>query len=253
MSTGTPLITADVHTATVSVLHRVAAHVLARRRNDVTGRFGLRASPGGFATPAFGDGPETIRVAGLFLLREAGGTSTSRALAGSTLRDLATFAGTDIDAPFSCGDDTPAVGDPDAPLALDGAATRRVADWYALGWMALDLTVSGLAPEAAPATTQLWPEHFDAGTDVAVPGGERVNLGFSPGDSFEAEPYVYVGPWSAERRGDPAYWNAPFGAVLRLADVAAAPDRLAACVAFLVKGIDLASTPAASAQAASPS
>ena len=34
-------------------LHRIAAHVLGRRRYQVAGRFGLRASPAGFATPAW--------------------------------------------------------------------------------------------------------------------------------------------------------------------------------------------------------
>ncbi|MEM9514592.1 MAG: hypothetical protein AAGA42_07000 [Actinomycetota bacterium] len=44
--------------------------------------------------------------------------------------------------------------------------------------------------------------------------GDGINLGGSPGDGFSAEPYLYVGPWSANRPGDPDYWNAPFGAVL---------------------------------------
>ena len=33
------------YTSTRQGLHRVAAHILARRRFDVSGRFGLRASP----------------------------------------------------------------------------------------------------------------------------------------------------------------------------------------------------------------
>jgi hypothetical protein len=233
----------EVDAATRSVLHRVAAHVLARRRFEVSGKFGLRASPGGFVTPAFGDGPETVRVAGGFVLRETGGTSSCLAIAESTLRVLTSFVGSDIDAPFSCGADTPDIGDPDAPLSLDMLGAARVADWYALGWKALDTVISALGSPAEPATTQLWPEHFDAGTDVGVGGGERVNLGFSPGDAFESQPYAYIGPWSAERRGDPAFWNAPFGAVLRAAEVEAADDRLAACVEFLRTGITLASPP----------
>jgi hypothetical protein len=227
--------------ATRTVLHRIAAHVLARRRFEVSGRFGLRASPGGFTTPAFGEGPETLRVAGAFLVVETGGANKCRAIPGATLRQLARFAGTDIDAPFACGDDTPALGDPDALLQLDLDQARRIADWFDLGWMALDAVLSPLSPEAEPATIQLWPEHLDAGTNVGLPNGERVNLGFSPGDGFEAQPYAYVGPWSAERRGDPSFWNAPFGAVLRAADVAATGAGLAACIEFLLQGIDNAS------------
>lgn len=33
----------------------------------------------------------------------------------------------------------------------------------------------------------------------------------APGDSYHPEPYLYVAPWEAERPGDVAYWNAPFG------------------------------------------
>jgi hypothetical protein len=226
---------------TRSVLHRVAAHVLARRRYEASGRFGLRASPGGFVTPPFGEEPETLRVTGAFLVRERGGASAALLIDGSTMQQLAVFAGTDLDNPFSCGEDTPPLGDVAVPLAVDADEVRKFANWYDLGWIALDHIVTALPAAAEPATIQLWPEHFDAGTNVGLPSGERVNLGFSPGDAFEPGPYAYVGPQSPERRGDPAFWNAPFGAVLRAADVAAQVDPLAACIAFLRTGIELAS------------
>jgi hypothetical protein len=227
---------------TRAALHRIAAHVLGRRRFEVTGRFGLRASPGGFATPAFGDQAETIRVTGTCIVREQGGTSAYLALAGTTLRQLAVFAGTDVDTPFSCGSDTPAVGDPDSPLELDTASTRALADWYSLGCQVLDDVVGSLPRRAEPATIQLWPEHFDAGTHVGLPSGERVNLGVSPGDSSEPEPYLYVGPWSAERKGDPSFWNAPFGALLSAMDVLSTPDPGDTARAFLRAGIANASS-----------
>ncbi len=44
-----------------------------------------------------------------------------------------------------------------------------------------------------------------------VPDGRRVNVGFSPGDTFSAEPILYVGPHDAGSLADP-FWNAPFGA-----------------------------------------
>ena len=47
---------------TRDVLKRIATHVLARRRYAATGRFGLRATPGGFGTPAFGDTVEVKYV-----------------------------------------------------------------------------------------------------------------------------------------------------------------------------------------------
>jgi hypothetical protein len=65
----------DALNATRRTLHRVAAHVLGRGRCEVCGRFGLRASPGGFATPAFGAGPEALRVAGDAIVREMAATA----------------------------------------------------------------------------------------------------------------------------------------------------------------------------------
>jgi hypothetical protein len=193
-------------------LQRVATHVLARRRHDVTGRFGLRATPGGFGTPAFGppDTVEVVRVAGTTLVHEVGGETVAVALDGSTLRSLAGVVGVDLSVEFHAGNDTPPLGDPDEPLHVDATEATAVADWFDLGWRALD------AVGVPHSTIQLWPEHFDVGCAVA----DRCNLGASPGDSFSEEPYLYVGPWAADDRpGDPAFWNAPFGAVLRRSDL----------------------------------
>lgn len=236
-----PITDQDAYTAARTTLHRVGTHVLGRRRFGVVGRFGLRASPGGLATPAFGDEPEIVRIDGVSLIREVGGVMTQTAINGATLRDLATFAGVDIDRPFSAGGDTPAVGDPDGALVLDATAARTIAEWYALGWRVMDDVIAELPPTAEPATIQLWPEHFDAGTNVGLASGERVNLGCSPGDAFEPQPYLYVGPWSADRRGDQAFWNAPFGAILRAADLVGADDAARVGGAFLRAGLRHAS------------
>ncbi len=99
----------------------------------------------------------------------------------------------------------------------------------------------GSLPAGSTATTiQLWPEHFDAATAVTLPSTETGNLGFSPGESYESEPYVYVGPWSAARPGDPGFWNAPFGAVRRRSELVDLPDPTAACRELVEKGLDLA-------------
>ena len=226
---------------TREVLHRVAAHVLARRRFAVTGRCGLRPSPGGFATPAFGDGPEVLRVAGGYVVREVAGSVAYTLIAGSTLGQLAAFAGADLASVFECGTDLPGTSDPDGQLDLDLADARRLTDWHSVGCAALDMVLPTLGSQAEPATVQIWPEHFDVATNVGLPNGERVNLGFSPGDGYEPEPYAYVGPWSDERRGDPGFWNAPFGAILRERDLPAGPHRLRACAGFLKVGIANAS------------
>lgn len=229
-------------TTTREALHRVAAHVLGRRRFQVNGRFGLRASPAGFATPAFGEGPEVVRIAGSLLVREVAGNVKAMPVDGANIRDMATFAGADLGTTFTPGDDSPELGDLDEPVHLDAGAAARIAGWFDLGWRVLDEVLAAQPSETAPAEIQLWPEHFDAGTNVGLLSGDRVNLGFSPGDGYEPEPYVYLGPWSTERRGDPDFWNAPFGAVLRSSDALASADPGNACVAFLRQGIRQASS-----------
>jgi hypothetical protein len=220
-------------------LQRVAAHVLARRRHAATGRFGLRATPGGFGTPAFGsDGAlEVLRTDGAVLVHEVGGEVRSWPMPGASLRELASAVGADLATELSVGHDTPPIGDPEAPLEIDPAEAERLGAWLDLGWQALDRVLAGAG---WPATGQLWPEHVDAGTTVAVGPGpdDRANLGASLGDGFHPEPYLYVGPWGPERPGDPAYWTAPFGAVLGIDEV---PD-VATAAEFLQRGVDLLRT-----------
>jgi len=219
---------------TRDALHRIATHVLARARFDATGRFGLRATPGGFGTPMFGE--DVLRVAGGALVREHGGAASAMPLDGATLADLAAFAGVDLTTPFDAGEATPAVGDPHAPLRVDPDEVARLGEWFDFGWRVID-AVAAAGPDAK--AVQLWPEHFDAGTSVAISEGERCNLGASPGDAFSDDPYLYVGPWSDQRPGDASYWNAPFGAAVSRDDVFAAPDRFETGVAFLRRGLDL--------------
>ena len=232
----------DGYHDTRDALQRVATHVLARRRFAVAGKFGLRATPGGFGTPAFGPDHEVVRVAWTQLVRERtgdAGTTVTLDLRTGTLADAAELGEVDLDAPFEAGHDTPPVGDPSTPLAVDGAAAAALAEWYRLGWAAIDAAVGELGPDATPSVLQLWPEHFDAGVDVAAAPGRRVNLGASPGDGFSAQPYLYVGPWDADRPGDPSYWNAPFGAVLTHDELRAGPTPETAARDFLLHGVEL--------------
>jgi hypothetical protein len=223
---------------TRDALQRVATHILARARSAATGRFGLRATPGGFGTPAFGDGVEVLRVAGVVLVRERDGRASATPLDGATLASLAAFADADLGAPFDVGHDTPPLGDADEPLVIDADAATVLADWWHLGWRALDAATADAVDAMA---IQLWPEHFDAGTSVAVGSGEgdRCNLGVSPGDSYSDEPYLYVGPWTDDRPGDASYWNAPFGAVLTRSALMASRDPSTVAVEFLRRGLEL--------------
>lgn len=210
--------------ATRAALQRVAVHVLARARHQATGRFGLRATPGGFGTPAFGWDVEVLRVAGPLLVRERGKVTSTARIDGSTLAALAEFAGVDLGADFSAGHETPPLGDVDAPLEVDAGGAAALAAWYEFAWRVLDDVGAGLGDDASPSVIQLWPEHFDAGVDVGVSERIRVNLGASPGDGWHPDPYLYVGPWDDRRPGDDGYWNAPFGAALRYAEVRAGAD-----------------------------
>ncbi len=178
-----------------------------------------------------------MRTAGTYLVREIGGRAYYLGMDGTSLGDLARFAAADLGMEFHCGADTPDLGDAGQSLSLSEAAAGLMADWLHWGWTALDGFLSTLPDSAQPEILQLWPEHFDIGTNVAVPASDRVNLGCSPGDGYETRPYLYVGPWSADRPGDPAYWNAPFGAVLTEGDMSYGPDPVKAGIAFFGEGI----------------
>src|SRR5690349_8207270 len=116
--------------ATRDGLHRVAEHILAAALHAETGEIALTPSPGGFRTPSFGPGGTFLAVDGTELV--AGGTGGSRRMALTTLRAAAKFAGIAPGAP--AGVYRPATPlDLDAPLMIDSAAARMLADWYQLG------------------------------------------------------------------------------------------------------------------------
>jgi hypothetical protein len=154
---------------------------------------------------------------------------------GATLAELARFVEVDLTSDFSAGAATPEPGSPDEPLHLDGGDLDALYRWFDLGWRVLDVVTAHPVPGSGWSTIQLWPEHFDVGTGLDLGSGRGVNLGFSPGDSFSDDPYVYVGPWGPERPGDPGYWNASFGAILPRSD----RDGAEAGEAFLRRGLAL--------------
>jgi hypothetical protein len=224
---------------TRDVLHRVAVHVVARARVAATGRFSLRVTSGGLGTPEFDD--RRVRIADGWLLVESdapGAASASgRAIHGASLRVLAEFAGVDLDAPLDVGHDTPLLGDIDEALCVPFGDARDLGRWYSLAGRALDGAVGEIAIAGGRSTLpRLWPEHFDVAIEAEARPDRRVNLGASPGDAFCADPYWYVGPWTAERPGDSAFWNAPFGAVLPA--VSLDPDESDAGLRFLLDGLE---------------
>jgi hypothetical protein len=184
-------------------LHRVAEHVLAAARYAETGRIGLMPSPGGFRTPPFGTDGKFLAVEGTELV--VGGAAGTRRTALTTIRAAAEFAGVTPGAPAQ-------VYKPATPFALDEPlmigldAARLLAGWYRLGAQAMSHLAAEI-PGDQPGAVVLWPEHFDVGMTAAA-----INYGASPGDDQIPEPYLYVGPHDGPPPGDPAFWNALFGA-----------------------------------------
>lgn len=231
---------------TREALHRIAVHVVARSRQQATGRFSLRATAGGFGTPEFGADARRVRVAGCSLVVESDVPGSARAtavdLAGSSLRQLAEFAGADLDTPLDVGGDTPDPGDLDVAVAIDLTETLGLLAWFDTVANALDRVLSVVTPDRPASLPRLWPEHFDLAIEVDARPGRRVNLGGSPGDGFCPEPYLYVGPWTAERPGPPEFWNAPFGAYRPRS--ALDSDSTGSAAAFLLAGVEQLATDA---------
>jgi hypothetical protein len=180
-------------------LHRLAQGVISPARERETGRIGLRATPGGFGTPVFGEGLR-VRVDGAELVRESGDGEEREPIDG-----------------------------------VDEAASRALGDWYAFGDVMLEALQAEATPEEAVSIVQLWPEHFDIAIEMGdEASGARANYGFSPGDESHDEPYAYVGPWAGDRAAGPL-WNARGfpGAELSYSELVAAPHQRAAALEFL--------------------
>jgi hypothetical protein len=201
----------DVLTRTRRSLHGVAEGVLAGPQYRESGTIRLRATGTGFATVK----TPALAVDGTDLL-----AAGSRIPLGGTHRGLAAAAGVDWGPPEGLYHDHRGA-EPHDEVVVDPAAARVLAGWFARGDAALRRVAEG-------ATPVLWPEHFDLAVTV-----DEMNLGVSPGDSWSAEPYAYVGPWEP-RRGD--FWNAPFGAARPMS---ALPD-VDALAAFFTEGHRLA-------------
>jgi hypothetical protein len=215
---------------TVASLHQVAEELVAPARKP-DNEIALEATPGGFGTPEFEfEGVlHQVRVEGAELVHSVGEEErraplTSLAEAGSLVADLLP-AGTDLDP---------------EPLQVDPAASLVLGEWYAFGADVLGHLVS-LASDAAEASpVRLWPEHFDIAIELGSEQlGSRANYGFSPGDENHAEPYAYVGPWSAPVSG-PLWQARGFrGAEIGYSELLAAEDPRRAAIEFFMPRWDL--------------
>jgi hypothetical protein len=188
---------------TRATLHRIAEEVLKPARERVTGRFGLRALPGGFGTPPFGEVTQ-LHVDGTELVTRDKGEVRREPIDGV---------------------------DPDAASAL--------AAWFAFAAGVLEELLADADSSLSPTPAQLWPEHFDIAIELGDEGaGRRATYGASPGDGEHPEPYLYVATWSPPPEGP--LWNATIfsGSELAYAELLAARDRRACARDFFQARLD---------------
>lgn len=204
-------------------LHRVAEHVLAAGLYAASGKIGLVPSPGGFRTPPFGADGRFLAVDGTELV--VGDAAATRRTALTTLRVAAEFADVTPGAPAQVYKPATPLN-LDEPLMIDPDAARLLAEWYQLGAEAMSRLAAEI-PGDEPGAVVLWPEHFDVGMTAAA-----INYGASPGDDHFPGPYLYVGPHGGPPPGDPAFWNAPFGAARTFRQI----GTVAEAVAFFRQG-----------------
>jgi hypothetical protein len=214
--------------ATRESLRALACYVIAPARKTRTGRIGLRATGNGFGTPPFDDGTR-ITVSGDLLAIDPGDR-----IPITTLRAAAKFIDISLTPDPGVGTDLPPYA-PDDDLMVDTDASRALGAWYTFADRVLrDLA----ATEPTMSEIQLWPEHFDLAAQLDLERGTKVNVGFSPGDHFCAQPYLYVGPHDTTHLAD-EFWNAPFGAIISydVLTTTTFPDQEAR--AFIVNGLNL--------------
>jgi hypothetical protein len=181
-------------------LHQVALAVVAPARKPEN-EISLRYTLGGFGTPFFEqDGLDyQVRVQHGELVRQRGRDETSEAL----------------------------------PHEVDATAAAALGDFYGFACSVLE-QLRADEPDGDASLVRLWPEHFDIATELgAESAGRRATFGASPGDEQHPEPYLYVGPWTADVSG--ALWNAIGfkGAELGYSELLAADDQRRAALDFM--------------------
>jgi hypothetical protein len=225
----------DSFAHTRDALHRVAEELVAPARKPHN-EIALRRTPDGFGTPEFEfEGRRMqVRVESDELVLASDGEERRTRL--DTIADGGALLG-----PKLLPDGVPAAR---RPLGIDREAAKRLADFYAFGAELLERFRSALPRDAEPSAVNLWPEHFDIALEAGLEeAGRRANYGASPGDEDHEEPYVYVGPWTAEVEGE--LWNARGfrGAELTYAELLASDEPVAPALKFLRERFDALAPP----------
>jgi len=180
-------------------LHKVAEGIVAPARMPAN-EIALRYTRGGFGTPFFEqEGADCqVRVEHGELVRQSGSEETREPLPG-----------------------------------VDVASATALGDFYGLACSVLE-QLRADEVDGDPSLVQLWPEHFDIAIELgSEQDGKRANFGASPGDDDHPEPYLYVGPWTAEVSGD--LWNAKGfkGAELSYSELIEADDQRRTALDFM--------------------
>lgn len=182
------------------LLHEVAEAIVSPARQPAN-EIALRYTQGGFGTPFFEqDGADCqVRVEHGELVRQREKEETREPL----------------------------------PADVDPGAATALGDFYGFACSVLE-QLRADEPDGDPSLVQLWPEHFDIAFELGSEAtGKRANFGASPGDDEHPEPYIYVGPWSAEVSGE--LWNATGfrGAELGYSELLAAADQRETALGFM--------------------
>ena len=231
-----PIGDAEALTRTRLAWHALAEHVLAPARHRAVGRIGLCAIPGGFGTPPYEveGNTEELYVVGRDLLIRRGGATTTIPL--TTVGAAANAVGIAPGAPDGVYTPT-TVLEPDAQLDIDEDAARALGAWFDVTWAVLEELRASAPEQDAAAAVQLWPEHFDAATELGNKvRGTRGTFGASPGDEPHPMPYLYVTHWAD--LADDTYWNDTTfaGASLRYEALRRSEDPTATALAFYREG-----------------
>jgi hypothetical protein len=181
-------------------LHQVAEGVVAPARQPAN-EISLRYTRGGFGTPFFEqDGLDCqVRVELGELVRQLGREERRERL----------------------------------PPQVDQAAASVLGEFYGFACSVLE-QLRADEVDGDSTLVRLWPEHFDIAVELgSEPAGRRANFGASPGDDEHPEPFLYVGPWTADVSGE--LWNATGfkGAELTYSQLLEAEDQRRAALAFM--------------------
>lgn len=232
----TPITDVDAYVRTREGWHTLAERVLAPALHAATGHVGLRIDDSGITTPRFGADDRQLRAwVGNLEDRNADG---GRATPLTTLGAAAEFVGVDPNADTGVYTAT-TTADVSLFVAGDARSATALMKWFAFGDRVLRAWAAA-HPDESPSEVQLWPEHFDLGTDLGPDEGRRANYGASPGDAGHPLPYLYVGPWA---ESDDPFWDAGSYARLPYETLAAVADPEAEAADFFRRGHAIASSP----------